>query len=62
MDLNYLYLRRQVSLVRADRAACEASRSAHLGLAGLYGALIERERDQKSAPRGGQRFGLALAA
>lgn len=44
MDLNYLYLRRQVSLFRASRAACGPSRSAHQALAGLYEAMIERQR------------------
>jgi hypothetical protein len=44
MDLNYLCLRRQVSQVRADRAACDASRSAHEALAGFYQSLIDRAR------------------
>ena len=44
MDLNYLYLRRQVSLVRADRAACAASRDVHGELARRYGALIALAR------------------
>ena len=42
MDFNYLYHRQQVSLMRADAAACGASRSAHAGLARLYDRLIER--------------------
>lgn len=40
MDLNYLYLRRGVSLARAGEAACERSRQAHLGLYHGYGARI----------------------
>jgi hypothetical protein len=44
MDLNYLYLRRGVSLARADGAACESSRSAHLGMAQAYGARIKARR------------------
>jgi hypothetical protein len=42
MDLNYLYYRQQVSMMRADRAACDASRKAHLGLAELYSQTIAR--------------------
>ena len=54
MDLNYLYLRQQVSLVRATRAACGPSRAAHEGLARLYGSLIERKRsDREPAASGG---------
>ena len=48
MDLNYLYLRQQVSLMRADRAACGPSRAAHQGLAQLYGALIARRKADRS--------------
>lgn len=44
MDLNYLYYRQQVSITRADRAACSASRKAHLGLATLYGERIKSFR------------------
>ncbi|TFI56399.1 hypothetical protein E2493_20400 [Sphingomonas parva] len=44
MDFNYLYHRQQVSLMRADAAACESSRAAHQGLARLYGSLIDRKR------------------
>ena len=36
MDINYLYYRQQVSLMRADAAQCAASRSAHQSLAGHY--------------------------
>lgn len=44
MDLNYLYLRRGQSLVMADRAACEPSRNAHLGLARGFTARIAQAR------------------
>jgi len=40
LDLNYLFHRRGVSLMLADRAVCLASRDAHLGLAGRYAARI----------------------
>ena len=42
MDLNYLYQRLQVSHMRADLAACDASRYAHATLAKLYGDQIQR--------------------
>ena len=44
MDLNYLYHRQQVELMRADAAACLPSRNAHLGLARLFDSLIQRRR------------------
>ena len=44
MDFNYLYHRQQVSLMRAEAAACDSSRAAHEGLARLYGSLIDRRR------------------
>lgn len=44
MDINYLYYRQQVSMMRADGAACGASRKAHLGLASLYLETIARQR------------------
>ena len=44
MDLNYLYKRRQISLMRADSAACRASEKAHRGLAHLYDAEIVAQR------------------
>jgi hypothetical protein len=40
MDLNYLYLRRGVSLARAAEAGCDRSRIAHLGLYEAYGQRI----------------------
>jgi len=44
MDINYLYFRQQVSMMRADGAACGASRKAHLGLANLYLETIAKQR------------------
>ncbi len=44
MDFNYLYHRQQVSLMRAARAACDASRAAHQELASLYSTAIENKR------------------
>lgn len=44
MDLNYLYLRRGVSLVRARDAGCAASHAAHLGLYEAYGQRIAARR------------------
>ena len=44
MDFNYLYHRQQVSLMRADVAACGPSRAAHRDLARLYSAMIERKK------------------
>ncbi len=52
MDFNYLYHRQQVSLMRADAAACGASRTAHAGLARLYERLIERGRAERGARSG----------
>jgi hypothetical protein len=40
MDLNLLLQRHQVSLFRADNAACEDSRRANRGLADGYAAAI----------------------
>jgi hypothetical protein len=50
MDLNYLYSRHQVSLVRAERAACGASRSAHAALAQGYDSLIDGKRAHARSP------------
>lgn len=41
MDLNYLFHRRQVELMRAADAACPESASAHHELAERYAVLIE---------------------
>lgn len=40
MDLNYLFHRHQVALMRADAAACSSSRHSHLGLARGYAERI----------------------
>ena len=40
MDLNYLLHRHQISLMRADAAACGPSRMAHQKLAGLYATPV----------------------
>jgi hypothetical protein len=60
MDLNYLYHRRQVSLMRAEVASCAPSRAAHVGLAALYaGAIAERRAIwDKSVPVSPLRFSL----
>ena len=47
MDFNYLYLRKQVSLMRAEAAVNGAARAAHEGLAELYGSLIERGKAER---------------
>ncbi|MES1976041.1 MAG: hypothetical protein V4472_26590 [Pseudomonadota bacterium] len=43
MDLNYLLHREQISLMRAERAACGSSRASHRGLARAYAALLDAE-------------------
>ncbi|MDF7775985.1 hypothetical protein P1X14_12070 [Sphingomonas sp. AOB5] len=40
MDLNYLFHRQQVSLMRADAATCTSSRFSHLGMAQGYADRI----------------------
>ena len=40
MDLNYLYHRRGVSLVMAERASCDRSRDAHHSFANAYAKRI----------------------
>jgi hypothetical protein len=51
MDLNYIYHRRQISLMRAARAACGPSRAAHEGLARLYlGVIDARKADACAEP------------
>ena len=47
MDLNYLYYRQQVSLMRADAAHCSASRSVHQILAGHYADRIGRAKGEQ---------------
>lgn len=45
LDLNYLYLRHQISLFRAENALCVEARRSHDGLARRYLRHIEIERD-----------------
>ena len=45
MDLNYLYLRQQVSRFNADNAACGNSRRVHQEMAKAYGMLIAEARN-----------------
>ena len=49
MDLNQLFHRHQVSLMRADIAACPEARIAHEGLAAGYAARIETLRHELNA-------------
>lgn len=44
MDVNYLLLRQQVSLIRASRASSPESRAAHLGLARAYRERVNAYR------------------
>jgi hypothetical protein len=50
VDLNYLLHRHQVSLVRAESAACFASGYAHRGLAKAYAERIDTLRNALGAP------------
>jgi hypothetical protein len=50
MDLNYLYHRRGKSLLMAEQAACEPSRTAHLELARGYVERIAKLRDAPTHP------------
>lgn len=45
MDLNYLFHRHQVSLMRAGAASCQSSRSSHRGLARGYAQRIRAMQD-----------------
>lgn len=49
MDLNYLFHRQQVSLMRADAAICVESRHAHSALARGYAGAIERIQQDAGA-------------
>jgi hypothetical protein len=50
MDLNYLYHRHGISLMKAELAACDRSREAHRGFAAAYAERIaDRVRDAWSA-------------
>jgi len=43
MDLNYLFLRQQVERTLSERAATNAAKAAHEGMARKYELEIERE-------------------
>lgn len=45
MDLNYLYQRHQISLVKAQRATCAASRRAHQELVDAYAGMIAEAKN-----------------
>ncbi|SOB79732.1 hypothetical protein SAMN06297144_0703 [Sphingomonas guangdongensis] len=49
MDLNYLFARHQVSLMRATSARCEPSRIAHIKLAQGYAGRIDTLRGLSGA-------------
>jgi hypothetical protein len=49
MDLNYLFHRHQVSLMRADAAVCVESRHAHRALARGYAHEIARIQEDAGA-------------
>jgi len=49
MDLNYLYHRQQIELLRAAEAAHPRAKQAHLGLASAYGRQIRDERARNTA-------------
>jgi hypothetical protein len=51
MDFNYLYYRQQVERMRADAAASDSARRAHLGLADGYDAEIARRKGETPPPR-----------
>jgi hypothetical protein len=46
MDLNYLLSRHQVSLMRADAAACGEARHSHRGLARGYAERIRELQER----------------
>ncbi|WP_186728888.1 hypothetical protein [Sphingomonas panacisoli] len=45
MDLNYLFHRHQVSIMRAEAATCASSRSSHNSLARAYAQRIRVMQD-----------------
>lgn len=49
LDLNYYYLRHQISLIRAKAATTADARAVHNAFADSYAALIARERDHRMA-------------
>jgi hypothetical protein len=51
MDLNYLYERQQVSLVKAERAGTAQARQIHLELAERYGERIDELRSSNIGAR-----------
>ena len=57
MDMNYLYQRRGEERLRAEVAACDPSRTAHLDLADRFGVLIRHARTSA-----GGEPGLAIVA
>lgn len=46
VDLNYLYQRQQVELMRAEAATCSSSRRSHSDLADLFGEMIEGTKER----------------
>ena len=46
MDINYLLRREQIERVRADRAGCDRSRTAHSEMADGYRLLVESYRER----------------
>ncbi len=56
VDLNYLYARHQIALMRADAASCIEARHSHRGLATGYALAIESRR----AELGGGDFATTL--
>ena len=42
MDINYLLMREQISLMRAESASCVEAQIAHSGLARGYNALLRQ--------------------
>lgn len=49
MDLNHLFSRHQISLMRADTAACSEARHVHLGFASHYAAQIAKLQQESGA-------------
>lgn len=50
MDLNHLYARHQMSMLRADAAAHPHARAAHAAMAADYALRIDRLRSRLGAP------------
>lgn len=49
LDLNYLYSRHQISVMRASAARSTEAAMAHAGLAAGYALEIQRRRDASGA-------------